>query len=311
MKKILIPTKLDQIARELLEKSGDYNVIYDESDQLESLAEKHPDAYALIVRSNKVTQALIDILPDLKVIIRAGAGFNTIDVEYARQKGINVMNTPGANANAVAEEVIALMFADARNVLPADASTRSGKWEKKKFMGKEICNKSIGILGVGAIGCILGKRLKGFDMKILGYDPIVPEECAIECGVQLHESLEIIFQSCDYITLHLPENDKTRGMINAKLFSKMKEGATLINCARSGLINEDDLREWKKKKKIRFLNDVYDKDTEGEKSVTDIADIMLPHLGASTVEANHNAAKRSAEQLLELDETGTSKFIVN
>ena len=132
MKKVLIPTKLDPVAKELLEANGNYTVVQDDSTDLSVLAEQNPDTYALLVRSDKVTADIIDALPALKVVIRAGAGYNTIDIKHARSKKIDVMNTPGANANAVAEEVIALMLADARHVIPSDASTRAGKWEKKK-----------------------------------------------------------------------------------------------------------------------------------------------------------------------------------
>ena len=136
MKKVIIPTKLDKVAREILTANGNYEVVQEESEDLEGLAKQNPDAYAMIVRSNKVTPEIIDSLPQLKVIVRAGAGYNTIDTKYARQKGVDVMNTPGANSNAVAEEVIALMLADARHIVQGDPSVRSGKWEKKKFMGR-------------------------------------------------------------------------------------------------------------------------------------------------------------------------------
>ena len=130
-KKVLIPTKLDKIAREILTADGNYEVVQDDSADILELAAKHSDAYALVVRSEKVTPDVIDAIPKLKVVIRAGAGFNTIDTKYARKKDIDVMNTPGANSNGVAEEVVALMLADARHIIAADASTRRGEWEKK------------------------------------------------------------------------------------------------------------------------------------------------------------------------------------
>jgi D-3-phosphoglycerate dehydrogenase / 2-oxoglutarate reductase len=310
MKKVLIPTKLDLIAKELLEAHGGYIVVQDDRSGLEALAAQHPDAYALFVRSEKVTAEIIDALPSLKVIIRAGAGYNTIDIQYARSKKIDVMNTPGANANAVAEEVIALMLADARHIVPADLSTRAGKWEKKKFMGKELTGKTVGIVGLGAIGRLVVKRLRGFDCTLLAFDPVLSEEAAGRLGVTLLP-LAGLFAKSDYVSLHIPENEHTRGLINKELLGVMKEGATLVNCARSGVIQEDDLRAIKPEKKLRFLNDVYAKDAEGDKSVADIADLMLPHLGASTQEANYNAARRSAEQLIDFDEKGVTSYIVN
>ncbi|VGO20048.1 NAD(P)-dependent oxidoreductase [Pontiella sulfatireligans] len=310
MKKVLIPTKLNAVARETLNAHGGYEVVQDDSQELSTLASQHPDTYALFVRSEKVTPEIIDAMPMLKVVIRAGAGYNTIDTKYARSKGIDVMNTPGANANAVAEEVIALMLADARHIVLADASTRVGKWEKKNFMGKEITGKTVGIVGFGAIGQLVAKRLFGFDAKVLAYDPFLSDERARDLGAVPAELGEI-FEQCDYISLHMPENDDTRGVINKSLFARMKNGATLINCARAGIINEDDLRELKADKGLRFLNDVYAKDAEGDKSVSDIADIMLPHLGASTNEANFNAAQRSATQLIGYDDKGIASYVVN
>lgn len=310
MKKVLIPTKLDAVAKDILEHNGDYTVVQDESEDLESLAQANTDAHAIIVRSNKVAKEIIDTLPDLKVVVRAGAGYNTIDTAYAREKGVDVMNTPGANANAVAEEVVCLMLADARHVVKADPSVRSGKWEKKNFKGREITGKTIGLIGIGAIGALVAKRLQGFDMTILGYDPVITPDQAKEHGVEL-VALEELLSKSDYVSLHLPENDSTRGMVDSHFLYQMKGGATLINCARAGLINEEDLRAAKKEKGLRFLNDVYAADAEGEKSVADIADLMMPHLGASTAEANYNAAKRAADQLIDLDAKGTSNYIVN
>ncbi len=310
MKKVLIPTKLNPIARELLEANGTYSVVQDESTALADLAAQNADTYALFVRSEKVTPEIIDALPNLKVIIRAGAGYNTIDIQYARSKKIDVMNTPGANANAVAEEVIALMLADARHIVPADVSTRAGKWEKKKFMGRELTGKTVGIVGLGAIGRLVAKRLGGFECTLLACDPFLSEEAAERLDITLLPLGELFAQS-DYVSLHIPENDHTKGLINQDLLGRMKDGATLVNCARAGVINEDDLRAAKAEKNLRFLNDVYPRDAEGDKTVADIADIMLPHLGASTQEANYNAARRAAEQLIDFDAKGVTSYIVN
>jgi len=310
MFKVLIPTKLDKIAKETLEAAGEYSVIQVEGDDLESLARDNTDAQALIVRSNKVSKEIIDMLPDLKAVVRAGSGYNTIDTEYAREKGVDVMNTPGANANAVAEEVICMMLADARHVVEADPSVRSGKWEKKRLKGKEISDKTIGIIGLGAIGKLVAKRLQGFDMRILAYDPFYTKDMLQGSNIELMDVNDML-PLCDYVSLHLPENDKTRGMVNSEFLKLMKPGATIVNCARAGIIDEEALRALKDEKSIRFLNDVYHADAAGDKSVADIADLMMPHLGASTEESNRNAALRAAEQLIELNSTGSSEYIVN
>lgn len=310
MKKVLIPTKLNLIAKETLEDHGKYEVIQDESADLIDFIKQHNDAHALIVRSEKITANIIDELPNLKIIVRAGAGYNTIDVKYARSMGVDVMNTPGANANAVAEEVVALMLADARHLIPGDISCRQGKWEKKDFMGSEITGKTIGIVGFGAIGQLVAKRLSGFNVKILANDPFLKPERARNLDA-LPVELTQIFKDSDYISLHIPENSDTKGIINKDLLNLMKPGARLINCARAGILNEDDFRELKKQKKLRLLNDVYPKDEAGEKPIADIADIMLPHLGASTVEANYNAAHRAATQIIGFDDKGIASYIVN
>ncbi len=311
MKKVLIPTKLDAIAAELLRAHGAYEVVQDDKTPLDALARVHPDAYALIVRSEKVNAATIDAFAHLRVIIRAGAGYDTIDTRHARARRIDVMNTPGANSNAVAEEVIALMLADARHIIAADASTRAGGWEKKAFMGHELAGKTVGIVGLGNIGQLVAKRLSGFDVNLIGFDPVISSERAEALGVRVTNDLATLFAEADYISLHIPENEGTRGLVGRDLLGVVKPGTTIVNCARAGIIDEAALRAAKAARKLRFLNDVYPKDAEGPKTVADIADIMLPHLGASTFEANANAARRAAEQLIDFDDKGITSFIVN
>ena len=310
MKKVLIPTALDSVAKQILEDHGGYAVVQVPKCDVLQLVRDNPDVHALIVRSEKITAEIIDAAPQLKVVVRAGAGYNTIDIVHARAKGVDVMNTPGANSNGVAEEVVALMLADARRLIPADASCRAGKWEKTAFMGTEVTGKTVGIVGLGYIGRLVVKRLSGFEPTFLGYDPGITMRQAAELGVKL-VSLDELFSQSDYVTLHLPEIAETKGMVNRNLIGQMKPGATLINCARSGIVNEADLRALKAEKKIRFLNDVYPKDEEGPKSVADVADIMVPHLGASTREANFKAAEIAAQELIDLDDKGIDKAVVN
>lgn len=309
MKNVLIPTKLDSAAATLLKENG-YNVVQDADTALDELVKTNANAEVLIVRSEKVTPEIIDALPELRLVVRAGAGYNTIDTKYARRKNIDVMNTPGANSNAVAEEVIAFMLAGYRHVVKGDITTRAGEWEKKNLMGKELTGKTIGILGMGNIGRLVQKRLSGFDMKFLAYDPVLSADLAEKIGVKLC-TVEEIFAESDFVSLHIPETPETKGMINADLFKLMKDGAMLINCARAGVINEDDLRTAKAEKNLIFCNDVYPKDAAGDKTVADIADVMLPHLGASTKEANYNAAMRAAEQTIGYFEKGITNCVVN
>jgi len=310
MKKVLIPAKLDSVAADLLKANGGYAVVQDAKTPIGDLAKAHPDTYALIVRSEKVDAALIDALPQLRVIVRAGAGFDTIDTKHARKRGVDVMNTPGANSNAVAEEVIALILADARFLIPADASVRRGEWEKKAFMGRELTGKTVGIVGLGNIGRLVAKRLRGFECRLLGFDPLVPAERARESGIE-PVPLDELFRESDIVTLHIPGGEGTKNLVGRHLLALMKTGATLVNCARAGIVDEAALRELKAAKKLRLLNDVYPKDEPGPKPIADIADILLPHLGASTFEANRAAAERAAQELIALDEKGVTTFIVN
>ena len=310
MRKVLIPTQLDPVAKEILEAHGGYAVVQLPKADMAQLLRDNPDTHAIIVRSETITAEMIDSASALKVIVRAGAGYNTIDIRHARKRGIDVMNTPGANSNAVAEEVVAMMLADARHLVAADISTRAGHWKKAEYMGSELAGKIVGIVGLGYIGQLVARRLSGFDVKLIGYDPFTSSEKAAELGME-RVSLPELFEQADYVTLHIPENDTTRGMVNRALLGRMKNGATLINCARAGILDEDSLRAVKTEKNIRFLNDVYFQDAAGLKSVADIADLMLPHLGANTREANHKAAELAARQLIDLDDRGITSAVVN
>ncbi|MBQ9770455.1 MAG: hypothetical protein IJW23_01385 [Lentisphaeria bacterium] len=205
MKKVLIPTKLDKVVKQILEEKG-FTVVQDKDTPLADLAKANADANVMIVRSEKVPAEIIDLLPSLQLVVRAGAGFDNIDTKYARRKNIDVMNTPGANSNAVAEEVVAMILAAYRKLVPADISTRAGKWEKSKFMGHELTGKTLGILGLGHIGRLLAKRVSGFEVTVLGFDPVISKSFADSIGVKLC-TVEEIFSQADIISLHIPEND--------------------------------------------------------------------------------------------------------
>ena len=239
MNKVLIPTKLSDVAANTLKTAG-YEVIQDADTPLEKQVAAHPDTVALIVRSEKVTPEIMDALPSLKLVVRAGAGYDNIDIVYARKKNVDVMNTPGANSNAVAEEVMAMILAYYRHIVQADATTREGLWEKKKYMGSELTKKTVGIIGLGNIGRNLVKRLQGFEPILLGYDHFLARQRALNIGVT-PTSIEDIFSQCDIITLHVPGGPSTHHMVNAELIGKMKDGAVLINCSRYGVVDEEAL----------------------------------------------------------------------
>ena len=310
MNKVLIPTKLSDVAANTLKTAG-YEVIQDADTPLEKQVAAHPDAVALIVRSEKVTPEIMDALPSLKLVVRAGAGYDNIDIVYARKKNVDVMNTPGANSNAVAEEVMAMILAYYRHIVQADATTREGLWEKKKYMGSELTKKTVGIIGLGNIGRNLVKRLQGFESILLGYDHFLARQRALNIGVT-PTSIEDIFSQCDIITLHVPGGPSTHHMVNAELIGKMKDGAVLINCSRYGVVDEEALAAAKAAgKNIGYLTDVHPKDAPGEKPSAPIADLILPHLGANTREANTKAAKRAAEQMIAYFSDGDTSCVVN
>src|ERR1700722_13066682 len=196
----------------------------------------------LAIRSaTKVIPELISLATNLKVIGRAGIGVDNVDVPAATARGIVVMNTPFGNSITTGEHAIALMFALARQLPAANASTHAGKWEKSKFMGVEVTGKTLGIIGCGNIGSIVAERALGLKMKVAAYDPFLTPERALELGVEKVE-LDDVFKRADFITLHTPLTDQTRNIIDAKALAKCKKGVRIINCARGGLVVEADLK---------------------------------------------------------------------
>src|ERR687886_231640 len=200
------------------------------------------DYDGLAIRSaTKVTAKILEQARSLKVIGRAGVGVDNVEIPAATAKGIIVMNTPFGNSITTAEHAITLMLALAREIPQADASTQAGKWEKNRFMGVEITGKVLGVIGCGNIGSIVADRAIGLKMKVIAYDPFLSPERAVEIGVEKVE-LDELFQRADFITLHTPLTDSTRNIIDAKAIAKTKKGVRIINCARGGLIVEDDLK---------------------------------------------------------------------
>lgn len=253
----------------------------------------------LAIRSaTKVTEKIINAADRLKVIGRAGIGVDNIDVPKASAKGIIVMNTPFGNSITTAEHAIAMMFAVARQIPAADASTHSGKWEKSKFMGVELTSKVLGIIGAGNIGSIVAERAIGLKMKVIAYDPFLTVERAADLGVE-KVTLDTLFTRADFITLHTPLTDKTRNIINAAALAKMKDGVRIINCARGGLIVESDLAAALKSGKVAGAAiDVFEQEPAIENVLFDLPNVVCtPHLGAATSEAQENVALQIAEQM--------------
>lgn len=272
------------------------------------------DKVALVVRSEtKITKAVIDAAKELKVVGRAGVGVDNVDVEYATQKGVVVMNTPGGNTISTAELTFSMLLALARNIPQANASMKAGEWNRKAFAGIEVFGKTLGILGLGRIGSEVAKRAQAFGMKVLGYDPYISLTRAKSLQIELAE-LDEIYQKADFITVHMPLTNETRGMINAEAIAKMKKGVRIINCARGGIVNENDLVEAIKSGKVAGAAlDVYEVEPLPKdsplRSIPQI--IMTPHLGASTEEAQDNVGIEIAEAITDFLLNGVIRNAVN
>ena len=251
------------------------------------------DYDALIVRSGTaVTADLIDGAGRLKVIGRAGVGLDNVDLKAATKRGIVAMNTPSGNTTSTAEHTMSLILALSRSIPQACASLKSGKWERSKFNGVELFDKSLGIIGLGRIGSTVARMAKGFGMKILAYDPFLSMDIASKMGIEIVE-LEQLFRNSDYITIHIPKSDETTHLITAKEIAKMKKSVRIINCARGGIIKEDDLAEALKTGRIAGCAlDVFEQEPpEANSPLLKLNNcVATPHLGASTSEAQVNEA---------------------
>ncbi|BBE74095.1 phosphoglycerate dehydrogenase [Oharaeibacter diazotrophicus] len=253
----------------------------------------------LAIRSaTKVTEKIISAAKNLKVIGRAGIGVDNVDVPAATAKGVIVMNTPFGNSITTAEHAIAMMFALARQIPEANASTHAGKWEKNRFMGVELTSKTLGVIGCGNIGSIVAERAIGLRMHVVAYDPFLSAERAVDLGVEKVE-LDELFRRADFITLHTPLTDKTRNIIDISAILKMKKGVRIINCARGGLIVEADLKAALDSGHVAGAAlDVFEVEPATEHPLFGHPNVVCtPHLGASTTEAQENVALQVAEQM--------------
>lgn len=267
----------------------------------------------LAVRSaTKVTEKVIAAAKRLKVVGRAGIGVDNIDVRAATARGIIVMNTPYGNSITTAEHAISLMLALARQIPQADRSTKAGKWEKSKFMGVELFGKTLGIIGCGNIGSIVADRAIGLKMRVIAYDPFLSPERAIELGVEKVE-LDQLFRRADFITLHTPLTERTRGIIDEKALAQMKPTARIINCARGGLIDEAALYEALKEGRIAGAAlDVFEEEPARENPLFTLDNVICtPHLGASTTEAQEKVALQIAEQMSDFLLSGAISNAIN
>ncbi|MBU0687133.1 MAG: phosphoglycerate dehydrogenase [Candidatus Margulisbacteria bacterium] len=272
-----------------------------------------PEYDAIVVRSaTKVTAKIIEAGKKLKIIARAGVGVDNVDIPAATAKGIIVVNSPEGNTIAAAEHSFAMILSVARNIPQAHRSLVAGAWDRKKYMGVELYGKTLGLVGLGKIGSKVASFAQGFEMKVIAYDPFVSEEMAKKIGVELRE-LDTVLKEADYISLHLPKNKDTLNLINTDKLKLMKKSARLVNCARGGIVNEDDLAQALKDKVIAGAAiDVFAKEPTTESPLFGLDNcITVPHLGASTQEAQVNVAIDVVEQIIDVLNGGEARSAVN
>ena len=298
MPKVLISDKMDPRAAQIFRERGV---------EVDEITGKTPEEVIAIIgdydglairSSTKVTKAILEAATNLKVIGRAGIGVDNVDIPAASAKGVVVMNTPFGNSITTAEHAIALMFALARQLPEADASTQAGKWEKNRFMGVELTSKTLGLIGAGNIGSIVADRARGLRMKVVAYDPFLTPERAIEMGVE-KVTLDELLARADFITLHTPLTDQTRNILSADALAKTKKGVRIINCARGGLIDEAALKAGLDSGHIGGAAlDVFVSEPAKDSPLFGTPNfVSTPHLGASTTEAQVNVAIQVAEQM--------------
>lgn len=298
MPKVLISDALSPAAVEIFKTRG---VEVDQKvglkpDELAAIIDQYD---GLAIRSStKVTKELLEKATRLKVVGRAGIGVDNVDVPAASAKGVVVMNTPFGNSITTAEHALAMMFALARDIPQANASTHAGKWEKSKFMGVELCGKTLGVVGCGNIGSIVADRAVGLKMKVVAFDPYLSDERATKLGVEKAD-LDTLFAKADFITVHTPMTEQTRNIINAAAIAKMKKGVRIINCARGGLIDEVALKAALESGHVKGAAlDVFLEEPAKTNALFGMESVICtPHLGASTNEAQENVALQVAEQM--------------
>jgi len=310
--KVLVSDNLSDKGVEIMKKAGLHVDVKTgmTPDELKAVIGQY---HGIVIRSaTRVTAEIIDAAENMKVIGRAGSGLDNVDKAAATKRGIVVMNTPGGNTITTAEHTISMMCALSRFIPQATASMKEGKWEKKKFMGVELFNKTLAIVGIGNIGGQVAKRAQAMEMNVLAYDPFLSEEKAKEMGVE-KVGLDAIWPRADFITLHTPMTPETKHLINKETIQLMKPGVRIINCARGGIVNEPDLLDALNSGRVAGAAfDVFEKEPPADLSLISHPNfICTPHLGASTGEAQENVAIAVAEQIVDYLLQGTIRNAVN
>jgi D-3-phosphoglycerate dehydrogenase len=310
--KIVVADDLPPSALDVLRAEG-WNVDARTGRAPEQLASDVADAEAIVVRSaTKVTAPLIQAAPKLRVIARAGTGVDNVDVPAASTRGIVVMNAPGANSISVAELAVALMLALARHVPAADAAMKQGKWEKKKFLGEEVREKTLGLAGLGRIGQEVARRAASFDMRIIAHDPFISEDVAGDLGVEL-VSLDDLFARSDFLSLHMPSTPTTKNIVNAERLGKAKNGIRIINTARGDLIDETALADAIESGHVGGAAlDVFQKEPTVEYRLQMLPQVVAtPHIAASTREGQELVGMETMAALRDFLRDGIIRNAVN
>lgn len=312
--KVLIADNLDAEGVEILEKSEIIEVDYHKKIDRTELLENIHKYDGLIVRSaSKINAEVVARAQNLKVVVRAGVGVDNIDIPACSQKGIVVMNAPAGNSVSTAEQAIALLFALARKTSQASASMKEKKWEKNKFKGSQVTGKTIGVIGLGRIGKEVVKRCKGLQMRVLGFDPYIPKDALQYLQIDIVD-VDTILSQADFITVHTPLTDTTKGIVNSKNLNKLKKGVRLINCARGGIYDEAALAEGIKSGVIGGVGlDVFTSEPPSDDfPLYDLPGVvMTPHLGASTDEAQLEVAKETVSSIIEFLRSGVARNSLN
>lgn len=314
MFKVLVCDGISDEGARILNSSKQIEAVIKSKLPREELLKIAGDFHAMAVRSaTKVDAEIIEKAANLKIVGRAGIGVDNIDVPAATKRGVVVMNTPGGNTVTTAEHTVAMLMSLTRHIPQATMSIKAGHWEKTKFMGRELYNKTLGVLGLGNIGAIVADRAKGLKMNVIAYDPFITTEAAAEKGVEL-VSLDELYERSHYITVHVPKLEETKNLINKDSIAKMKNGVFIINCARGGIVNEKDLFDALVSKKVAGAAfDVFEKEPVDPANPLLTLDnfICTPHLGASTEEAQVNVSIAVAEQIVDYLERGVIVNAVN
>ncbi|MEN9556049.1 MAG: D-3-phosphoglycerate dehydrogenase [Planctomycetota bacterium] len=298
MYRVLITDSLSKAGLKVLEQTEGIEVVIRSGLTPEQVREELKTVDAIIIRSGTtLTAEILEGQERLKCIARAGVGVDNINLEAATRAGVLVMNTPSGNTISTAEHTFAMMLALSRNIGPAHASMKAGKWDRKSFQGTQLAGKTLAVIGLGRIGLSVAARAVAFEMNVLGYDPLISEEKCKEYGIQLFRDVDEIVTKCDYLTVHTPLTEETRSIINAARLAKMKKGVRIINCARGGIVDETALADAIESGHVAgAAMDVFVEEPPKDRRLIDLPKVLAtPHLGASTDEAQEMVSIEAAE----------------